>query len=103
VAAPDRRQDRRPPRQEAEREHLRQVRPPEPDWFVELGIGERRPPIEVHAGGCYAAGIRRRTVSRDEARCLIASGIRGCSHCQPDTALGVIDLSAGPALTAAAR
>ncbi|WP_328981481.1 DUF6233 domain-containing protein [Streptomyces mirabilis] len=38
----------------------------EPDWIVELGIGNGRPPIEVHVGGCYAAGKRRRPVPRDE-------------------------------------
>ncbi|MFE2972355.1 DUF6233 domain-containing protein [Streptomyces sp. NPDC059340] len=51
---------------EAEQEQGRKNRPQEPDWIVELGIGNGRPPIEVHAGGCYAAGKRRRSVPRDE-------------------------------------
>jgi hypothetical protein len=82
---------------EAEQEQGRQNRPEEPDWVVELGIGNGRPPIEVHVGGCYAAGKRRRPVPRDEARRLLTSGVRACGHCQPDTALQILDLSAGPA------
>ncbi|MER5474218.1 DUF6233 domain-containing protein [Streptomyces sp. NPDC002685] len=82
---------------EAEQERGRQNRPAEPDWVVELGIGNGRPPIEVHVGGCYAAGKRRRPVPRDEARRLLTSGVRACGHCQPDTALEILDLSADPA------
>ncbi|MGW0969900.1 DUF6233 domain-containing protein [Streptomyces sp. NPDC002516] len=82
---------------EAEREQGRRNRPPEPDWVVELGIGNGRPPIEVHVGGCYAAGKRRRPVPRDEARRLLTAGVRACGHCQPDTALDILDLSADPA------
>ncbi|MGW3819400.1 DUF6233 domain-containing protein [Streptomyces sp. NPDC005046] len=52
-------------------------------------------------GGCYAAGKRRRPVPRDEARRLLTAGVRACGHCQPDTALEILDLSAGPALSTA--
>ncbi|MGW1067853.1 DUF6233 domain-containing protein [Streptomyces aureus] len=86
---------------EAEREQGRRNRPAEPDWVVELGIGNGRPPIEVHLGGCYAAGARRRPVPRDEARRLLTSGVRACGHCRPDTALDIADLSAPPAPTTA--
>ncbi|MFF1605890.1 DUF6233 domain-containing protein [Streptomyces mirabilis] len=55
---------------EAEQEQGRNGRPQEPDWVVELGIGNKHPPIEVHAGDCYAAGKRQRPVPRDEARQL---------------------------------
>ncbi|MFG2351833.1 DUF6233 domain-containing protein [Streptomyces phaeochromogenes] len=88
-------------RREAERERGQRARPAEPEWIVELGIGNGRPPIEVHVGGCYAAGKRRRPVGRDEARRLLASGVRACSHCQPDTALDILDLPARPALATA--
>ncbi|MEU8868758.1 DUF6233 domain-containing protein [Streptomyces umbrinus] len=50
-------------------------------------------------GGCYAAGKRRRPIGRDEARRLLASGVRACSHCQPDTALNILDLPTRPALS----
>ncbi|MGW7610490.1 DUF6233 domain-containing protein [Streptomyces sp. NPDC054766] len=52
---------------EAEQERGRRNRPEEPDWVVELGIGNGRPPIEVHVGGCYAAG-KRRPAARDRRR-----------------------------------
>ncbi|MEU5242607.1 DUF6233 domain-containing protein [Streptomyces asoensis] len=79
---------------ETERGRARRPRPPE--WTVELGIGAGRPPVQVHAGDCYAAGRRRRAVDRDEARRLLADGLRACIHCRPDTRLNVIDLSDGP-------
>ncbi|MCT9009142.1 DUF6233 domain-containing protein [Streptomyces rhizosphaerihabitans] len=50
----------------------------------------------VHVGGCYTAGERRRPVPRDEARRLLTAGVRACGNCQPDTALQILDLSAGP-------
>ncbi|MER5347751.1 DUF6233 domain-containing protein [Streptomyces mirabilis] len=59
--------------------------------MVELGIGSGRPPIEVHMGGCYAAGKRRRPVPRDEARRLLTSGVRACTHCKPDAQLRIPD------------
>ncbi|WP_248511314.1 DUF6233 domain-containing protein [Streptomyces sp. D2-8] len=46
-------------RREAEREHGRHVRHASPEWIVQLGIGTGRPPVQVHAGDCYAAGNRR--------------------------------------------
>ncbi|WP_328491335.1 DUF6233 domain-containing protein [Streptomyces sp. NBC_00414] len=87
---------------EAEREHRRLTRPPGPEWVVELGIGDGRPPVEVHAGHCYTIGKRRKPVSRDEARRLLDAGLRVCSHCTPDTLLD-IPLSSRPALAAAAH
>ncbi|MFJ8469232.1 DUF6233 domain-containing protein [Streptomyces swartbergensis] len=43
-----------------------------------LGIGTGRPPVQVRAGDCYAAGNRSRPVDRDEARRLPASGLPAC-------------------------
>ncbi|MGW5788860.1 DUF6233 domain-containing protein [Streptomyces sp. NPDC003757] len=37
------------------------------------------------------AGERRRAVNRDEARRLLARGMKACGHCQPDIELHVID------------
>ncbi|MFI2729811.1 DUF6233 domain-containing protein, partial [Streptomyces sp. NPDC018647] len=45
-----------------------------PDWIVELGIGQGSPPAEIHRGDCYAAGKKRRPISRDEARWELARG-----------------------------
>ncbi|MFF2515922.1 DUF6233 domain-containing protein [Streptomyces sp. NPDC058086] len=74
-----------------QQEQGRKNRPLEPDWIVELGIGNGRPPIEVHVGGCYAAGKRRRPVPPDEPRRLLTSGVRACTHCKPDAQLHILD------------
>ncbi|MFF3968034.1 DUF6233 domain-containing protein [Streptomyces griseorubiginosus] len=76
---------------EAEQERGRRRRPPVPDWIVELGIGVGRPPMQLHAGDCYAAGKRRRPVDRDEARRLLTSGLPACTHCHPDQHLGILE------------
>ncbi|GGX93940.1 DUF6233 domain-containing protein [Streptomyces fructofermentans] len=81
---------------EAEQERGRRRRPEPPQWIVELGIGSGRPPSEVHTGDCHIAGRRRRAITRDEARTLLASGLRACSHCRPDTALDIVDLPKCP-------
>ncbi|WP_406411271.1 DUF6233 domain-containing protein [Streptomyces sp. NBC_01614] len=70
-------------------------RPRPPEWIVELGIGDGRPPIEVHAGDCHMAGHRRRDVSREEARRLLAAGLLSAYiHSRPDTRLHILDLAA---------
>ncbi|MEV0239923.1 DUF6233 domain-containing protein [Streptomyces sp. NPDC050674] len=65
-------------------------------------MGTGRPPVPVHAGDCYAAGNRRRTIDRDEDRRLLASGLTACPHCQPDIDLRILDRPhpAGPVQTA---
>ncbi|MER5602904.1 DUF6233 domain-containing protein [Streptomyces sp. NPDC002265] len=79
---------------QAEENRGRRSRPVPPEWIVELGIGNGRPPLEVHSGDCLMAGKRRRPVGRDEARRLLAAGLPACSHCQPDVTLGITGLSA---------
>ncbi|WP_392750521.1 DUF6233 domain-containing protein [Streptomyces sp. LN590] len=76
--------------QEREKQQGEERRPPTPDWIVELGIGVGSPPIEVHVGGCYSAGKRRRAISREQAVAALDQGIRACIHCRPDTELGVL-------------
>ncbi|WP_424883107.1 DUF6233 domain-containing protein [Streptomyces sp. SLBN-8D4] len=56
-------------------------------------MGAGKPPVQVHAGHCHMIGSRRRPVSRDEARRLLADGLGACTHCQPDTELHIIDLA----------
>nr|WP_079083130.1 DUF6233 domain-containing protein [Streptomyces antibioticus] len=80
-----------------EEEQNRGARPAPPEWVVELGIGAGRPPVQVHAGDCYAVGKRRRPAGRAEARRVLAEGLPGCTHCQPDTRLGILGLSPRPA------
>ena len=81
-------------RRRAEADHGRRARPRPPEWVVEVGIGTSKTPVQVHAGTCHMIGSRRRPVSRDEARRLLADGLRACTHCQPDTQLHIIDLAA---------
>ena len=78
-------------RREAECKHGERIRPARPEWIVQLGVGTGRPPVQVHAGDCYAAGNRRRTINRDEARRLLASGLPACPRCQPDIDLHILD------------
>ncbi|MFJ7947375.1 DUF6233 domain-containing protein [Streptomyces sp. NPDC096354] len=47
-------------------------------------------PIEVHVGGCYAAGKRQRVITREHPLPALVDGIRACIHCRPDTELGVL-------------
>ncbi|MGW3735158.1 DUF6233 domain-containing protein [Streptomyces sp. NPDC005148] len=53
--------------QEQEKRRGEEARPPTPDWVTELGIGVGSRPIEVHVGGCYPAGKRRRAITREQA------------------------------------
>ncbi|WP_030969749.1 DUF6233 domain-containing protein [Streptomyces sp. NRRL S-1824] len=75
---------------ERERQQGEERRPPTPDWIIELSVGVGARPIEVHVGGCYAAGKRHRAITREQALAALADGIRACIHCRPDTELGVL-------------
>ncbi len=79
---------------DTEQEQGRKRQPHEPDWILELGIGNGRPPIEVHVSGCYPAGKRRRPVPCDEARQLLTSGVRARTHCKPGAQLRILDCPA---------
>ncbi|MCI3277606.1 DUF6233 domain-containing protein [Streptomyces cylindrosporus] len=78
-------------RREAEHQRGVQARPPAPDWLLELGLNRHAPPVFVHSGDCWNAGKRSQPMTRDQARRALADGIKACPHCQPDTALGMLD------------
>ncbi|MGW0732507.1 DUF6233 domain-containing protein [Streptomyces sp. NPDC002851] len=80
-------------RREAERLRGKEARPPVPDWVVEvdIDIGAQRHPVTVHVGGCPMAGARRHAVDRDQAVRAIGAGVEACSHCRPDTELGLLE------------
>ncbi|MEE1737008.1 DUF6233 domain-containing protein [Streptomyces sp. BE147] len=78
-------------KRDKERRQGEERRPPTPDWVMEHGIGAGAPEAEVHVGGCYAAGHRTRAISRDQAVAAITGGVRACSHCRPDTELGLLE------------
>ncbi|MGP3684131.1 DUF6233 domain-containing protein [Streptomyces sp. IBSNAI002] len=64
---------------------------PTPGWLIEHGIGVGRAPVRVHAGGCWDTRSRCKPADRDTARRALAEGVEACTHCRPDTALGVLD------------
>lgn len=64
---------------------------PPPDWLIEHGIGVGRAPVRVHAGDCWDTRSRCKPADRDTARRALAEGVEACTHCRPDTALGVLD------------
>ncbi|MFE4682566.1 DUF6233 domain-containing protein [Streptomyces sp. NPDC056721] len=42
-------------------------------------------------GGCHMAGKRSRGVDRDQALRGLTEGVPACTHCRPDTELGVLE------------
>ncbi|WP_328890601.1 DUF6233 domain-containing protein [Streptomyces sp. NBC_00316] len=75
---------------EREKRQGEERRPPTPDWIMEFGIAVGRRPIEVHVGGCYAAGKRQRPITREQGVAALDEGIRARIHCRPDTELGAL-------------
>ncbi|MFF9301462.1 DUF6233 domain-containing protein [Streptomyces sp. NPDC014764] len=47
---------------------------------MELGMGEGRLPLQLHAGNCHMASKPRRPVERNEVRCPFATGLRACRN-----------------------
>ncbi|KPI07724.1 hypothetical protein OV450_3534 [Actinobacteria bacterium OV450] len=43
-----------------------------------------RPPVRVHAGGCWDARKRCTGISTDEARRALADGVQACPHCRSE-------------------
>lgn len=75
---------------EQERQRGQAARPPEPEWLLQQSLGARHP-VAVHVGGCHMAGKYVRPLARDQAVRALTDGIEACSHCRPDTELGVMD------------
>ncbi|MEV0220924.1 DUF6233 domain-containing protein [Streptomyces sp. NPDC050704] len=76
--------------QQEREQHGGQARPAPPEWLIEPGLN-RTAPLAVHVGGCWRAGKRSRGVTRDQALRAITEGVPACTHCRPDTELGIID------------
>ncbi|MFI1734902.1 DUF6233 domain-containing protein [Streptomyces acidicola] len=79
-------------RREEERRRGEEMRPPPPEWLVQYGLNRRNVDV-VHKGDCWVAAKsgRCRPVSRDQARDALRHQVPGCTHCRPDTELGVLD------------
>jgi hypothetical protein len=78
-------------RQEQERQHGEQARPPEPDWLIEYGLNRDAIPNAVHVGGCRMAGKRSKPTDSETARRAIVGGVTACGFCRPDSELGILD------------
>lgn len=76
---------------EREEQQGRERRPPPPEWLLEQGLNRDSPPVQVHVGGCWNAGKRSKGVTRDDAVRALAAGVRACSACRPDSALGFLE------------
>lgn len=77
-------------RRQVEVERGQQRKPPAPDWTIEQGLNGGHP-VYVHAGDCHMAGKRSRGATREQAMQALAEGVDACTHCRPDTELGVLD------------
>ncbi|MFE0107075.1 DUF6233 domain-containing protein [Streptomyces sp. NPDC059009] len=76
-------------RRQAERQRGEQVRPPAPDWLIEMSLNGRSP-LYIHAGDCHMAGKRSKAITREQARDALNQQVPACSHCNPDTELGLL-------------
>ncbi|WP_416476883.1 DUF6233 domain-containing protein [Streptomyces sp. LKA04] len=76
---------------EREVQQGRERRPPPPEWLLEQGLNRDSPPVQVHVGGCWNSGKRSKGVTRDDAVRALAAGVRACSACRPDSALGFLE------------
>ncbi|MFD9190306.1 DUF6233 domain-containing protein [Streptomyces phaeochromogenes] len=74
-----------------EREQGQRRRPPDPDWIIQSGINRDSHADSVHTGGCHMVGKRRRPATREQAMRALLDGVAPCTHCRPDTELGLID------------
>ncbi|MFD6552777.1 DUF6233 domain-containing protein [Streptomyces sp. NPDC058398] len=68
-----------------------QARPPAPDWLLERGLDGHTPPVYVHRGDCHMAGKRSRGITEEQARHALGDQVPACTHCRPDTELGLLD------------
>lgn len=77
-------------RREQERQRGLAARPAPPDWLLEHSLGGRHPQ-HVHVGGCHIASEQAKGVSREQAQRALTEGVPACTHCRPDTELGLLD------------
>ncbi|MFF8432344.1 DUF6233 domain-containing protein [Streptomyces sp. NPDC016566] len=78
-------------RRERERIQGEAARPAPPDWLLEYRLNRDAMPNAVHVGGCHMAGKRSKGVDSDTVRRALAAGVKACTHCRPDTELGILD------------
>ncbi|MEU2502331.1 DUF6233 domain-containing protein [Streptomyces sp. NRRL F-5527] len=89
-------------RRQTEEERGRRNQPVSPEWIIDSALVSGTHPCRSVQATATWPGKRDRPVDRDEARRLLAAGLKACGHCRPDNLLGTTELSSSPALTAAA-
>jgi hypothetical protein len=84
-------------RRESERQRGLAARRPAPEWLIEMGLSGQSP-VYVHTGDCWSVhkkesvSVRAKAVDRATAlHALTEGGVPACSHCRPDTVLGVLE------------
>ncbi|MEW1630879.1 DUF6233 domain-containing protein [Streptomyces sp. NPDC089173] len=77
--------------QKAEQQRAQRKAAATPDWVVELDRGTNSPYADVHTGGCHMLGKRWKAITREQAAQLINQGVNPCTHCRPDTELGLLE------------
>ncbi|MFF8430912.1 DUF6233 domain-containing protein [Streptomyces sp. NPDC016566] len=78
-------------RKERERQAGEAARPAPPDWLLEYGLNRDAMPNAVHVGGCHMAGKRSKGVDSETVRRALTAGVKACTHCRPDSELGILD------------
>ncbi|MFJ9590723.1 DUF6233 domain-containing protein [Streptomyces acidicola] len=58
---------------------------------TQYGAILRSKTVRRHVGGCHMAGNHARGVARDQVLRALTEGVPACTHCRPDTELGVLD------------
>ncbi|MFD8805602.1 DUF6233 domain-containing protein [Streptomyces sp. NPDC059597] len=77
-------------RRQQDRRRGQAQRPPAPDWVLAYSLGGRTPQA-VHTGDCRMAGKHTKPATREAALRALTEGLPACTHCRPDTLLGVLD------------
>ncbi|MFC4466834.1 DUF6233 domain-containing protein [Streptomyces xiangluensis] len=72
-------------RRERERQRGQAARPPTPEWLLRQTLGARHSRRQLPHGGQVHPSPRTRPGVR-----ALTDGIEACSHCRPDTELGVL-------------
>lgn len=77
-------------RRQVEQQRAADLRPPDPDWLIEMGLTGRAATY-VHVGGCHMTSKRCKAITADQARTALHEQVPPCPQCRPDNELGVLE------------
>jgi hypothetical protein len=68
------------------------MRPPPAEWLLERGLNKTNL-VAVHVGGCWTVRKSSRCIGVSQAEALDAlrQQVPACTHCRPDTELGILE------------